>query len=146
MNAFIKLLMVAMGIHSGIIFAQSTATVGGTILDKSGLPIADLTISLDPGEYTTTTNTDGYFQFYKLPEGRYTASITGVGYKSLQHKFSVVDGKPIALNLRMEAFANNMSEVIVTGRSAVKEVNRQAFTVTAIDAKHLYTLLCVRLH
>lgn len=138
MNAFIKLLMVAMGIHSGIICAQSTAAVGGYILDKSGLPIADLTISLDPGEYTTTTNTDGYFQFFKLPEGRYTASITGVGYKSLQHKFSVVDGKQVVLNLRMEAISTNMSEVIVTGRSVVQEVNRQAFTVTAIDAKQLY--------
>jgi outer membrane receptor protein involved in Fe transport len=138
MNAFIKLLIVAMGVHSGIICAQSTAAVGGTILDKSWLPIAHLTISLDPGEYTATTNTDGYFQFYRLPEGRYTASITGVGYKSLQHKFSVADGKPVALNLRMEAFANNMSEVIVTGRTAVQEVNRQAFTVTAIDAKQLY--------
>jgi len=64
--------------------AESTAeaSVSGTVIDagSNGLPLANVTIFLNPGEYTTTTNSAGLFTITGIQAGTYTLVASMEGY------------------------------------------------------------------
>lgn len=139
-------LLVAIGVQGGLLFAQPNQTVSrntdnnisGVIKDKAGKPVPDLNVKIEPGGLTTTTDQAGSYYFRKLKSGKYTITVTGIGYTTQTKTVSFEENKSTILNLRMDADSKALETVIVTGRTEVQEVNRQAFNVTAIDAKQLY--------
>jgi hypothetical protein len=56
--------------------------VSGTITDPdSGTPIADVSVSVSPGAYSSTTNSQGKYTI-EVPNGTYTISFTKDGFKT----------------------------------------------------------------
>ncbi|GGH12826.1 ligand-gated channel protein [Mucilaginibacter phyllosphaerae] len=86
----------------------------------------------------TMTDEQGLFLFKAVPSGYYQITVSAVGFKTQQKELTVSAGNQAEVHFTVKDAAVNMETVTVTGRSAVKETNRQAFNVTAVDAKKLY--------
>jgi len=118
--------------------AQNPGSVGGQLKNQAGEPIPSLTIKLANTELLAISDNSGNFVIKNIPPGRHTLLITGIGYKSQRKVISVSADKKTNLSLVLEEDAITMEDVTVVGRSLVQEANRQAFNVTAVDAKKLY--------
>ncbi len=63
------------------VFASSE--INGIIKDKStDLPVSGVTINLAPGDFNTTSDQNGQFNFKGLERGQFNLIITHIGYKS----------------------------------------------------------------
>ncbi|EOR93579.1 TonB-dependent receptor [Arcticibacter svalbardensis MN12-7] len=118
--------------------AQQKYAFSGRVITKSGVPLTGASIKITTGGNSAVTNADGKFFIQSLPSGHYKFKISYIGYKELKEELTLPlkDNQSIFFTLQEEE--NDLSEVVVTGRTVVQETNRQAFNVTAVDAKKLY--------
>ena len=63
--------------------AANTGTISGAVFDQTGMPVADLVITVTgaaiPAGRTTQTNANGVYQFEYLPPGDYSVTVTVTG-------------------------------------------------------------------
>jgi len=121
-----------------LVHAQHAGKIRGTLTGKAGEPAVALTVRLQHTTLGAVSDNSGTFTMQDVPPGQHTLVITGIGYKLLERPVTVVAGRETTVACTVEETAVGMGEVTVVGRSAVQEANRQAFNVTAIDAKALY--------
>lgn len=118
--------------------AQNSGSVRGTLKDKSGAAVPALTVKLQGTTLGAVSDNDGTFVIKNVAPGAYILMITGISYQPVQRPVAVLAGQETAVALAVEDASVDVANVTVTGRSVVTETNRQAFNVTAIDAKQLY--------
>jgi hypothetical protein len=72
---------------------QSMATIEGVITDQfSEAPLEGVNISLQGTQFSTQTDSDGYFSFNDLEEGSYTVVVEKEGYEPKNTSVSVTVG------------------------------------------------------
>jgi len=119
-------------------YAQTPGSLSGTILDEIGKPIPGITIKLKHTGLASISENDGKYFIGKIPAGKYSITYSGIGLKIHEKTVSIEWGKQATEDVKLYADAKNMETVQVFGRTKAEETNRQAFNVTAIDAKKLY--------
>jgi len=119
-------------------YAQTPGSLSGTILDETGKPIPGITIKLKHTGLASISENDGKYFIGKIPAGKYSIIYSGIGLKIHEKTVSIESGKQATEHVKLYADAKNMETVQVFGRTKAEETNRQAFNVTAIDAKKLY--------
>lgn len=124
--------------HSIFTNAQGPVSIRGQVKNSAGQPISAATVQLQNTGIGTMTNEEGSFFIKGLKPGPYTLAISAVGFKTEHRQVIVKADKESEAHITLKDALVDMETVTVTGRSAVKESNRQAFNVTAIDAKKLY--------
>ncbi|SKB80015.1 TonB-dependent receptor [Dyadobacter psychrophilus] len=117
-------------------FAQ-TASLKGTVRSDDGelLPGASITISgVTKG---TFSDEKARYALENLPAGPATLAVSFLGFEPETKQITLKAGEKAEANFRLKAISQELESVSVIGRSEAKEVNRQAYNVTAIDAKKL---------
>jgi outer membrane receptor protein involved in Fe transport len=133
-------------LHAGLLclltyatWAQQTgASLTGTIRSEDGEALPGASIRLANSNRGTFADLKGTYQLENLPAGRHTVVFSFVGYQKLSRVVHLHEGESTKLNVDLKPETNELNAVAVIGRTEVQEVNRQAFNVTAIDAKQLY--------
>lgn len=69
----------------GVSVAPGHATVVGTVLSPTGLPLSQAVARLDPVGLEMTTDTNGRFRFDDMPPGHYELIASHVGYAAYRH-------------------------------------------------------------
>ncbi|MGB9586867.1 MAG: carboxypeptidase regulatory-like domain-containing protein, partial [Armatimonadota bacterium] len=69
----------------------ATGTISGFVRTPTGASIADATVTVSPGGYTTETNTAGTYVISGIPVGTYTVSASKTGYE-----FEIQAGKAVS--------------------------------------------------
>src|SRR5205809_3890713 len=86
-NLFLASLLV---VFSSLAFAQDTASLAGTVRDKSGaiVPKASVVVSnvATSSSRAITSNGDGEFVAAALPAGAYNLTVTAPGFKKYEAK------------------------------------------------------------
>ncbi len=118
--------------------AQNFGSVSGKLKTKSGEAAVDLNVKIQNSSLSVISNNRGDFSIKSIIPGNYTLIVTGIGYKTEQKTISVTAGKNTEVNLIISDVLIEMEGVTVIGRTLVQKSNRQAFNVTAVDAKQLY--------
>jgi outer membrane cobalamin receptor len=132
------LLLAALCVQSIFSYAQNPGSLSGRLTNSKGLPAIALTIKLQNTSLTAISSPSGDFAIKNINPGRYTLMVTGIGYKTSQKTITILSGKNSEVNLSLDEETVDMESVTVIGRSKVQESNRQAFNVTAVDARQLY--------
>jgi len=132
------LLLVTLCANSIFSNAQNLGSVSGNLKTTSGEPAIALTLKIQNTSFAAISNNSGDFTIKNITPGRYTLIVTGIGYKTQQKAIAVTAGKNTEADFTISYESINMNGITVIGRTAVQESNRQAFNVTAIDAKQLY--------
>ena len=130
---FLLLLLTTTGI-----FAQSTGTITGKLIDKEyndePLPFANVLIK---GTTTgTTSDIDGIYIFDELEPGSYTLVFSFVGYETKEIVVEVKAGETTTVNVDMAASAAALDEVVLTPVSTKKESE----TALLLDQKKAVTI------
>lgn len=70
--------------------SQDVGGITGVVTDsKSGTPIENVAVLLNPGNHGTTTNAEGKFEVMGLTPGSYTLIIRSMGYLRIEKSFSI---------------------------------------------------------
>lgn len=132
------LLLVLFCTHSIFSNAQQTGSIKGHLKKADGSPSAFLTVKLLNTSHACISDNAGNFHLKNIKPANYTLVISGIGYKTIQKNMVVSTGKESRVELILEEDAITTQGVTVMGRTVVQESNRQAYNITAIDAKQLY--------
>lgn len=116
---------------------SSKGSIGGKLHDEQHKPVSSATVRLAPTGKTTATDQQGTFLFGDLQPGVYTLRISALGFKEINKKINVTAGSKIQEVFNLKEDSRNIDEVAVIGLSKNKQINQQAYNVTAIDAKKL---------
>ena len=136
MNKIISFLLLLV-LNTTVAFAQGS--VKGRVLDKksnTGLEFINVVIRKEGSDKIlkgAITDTEGHFIISDVPNGNYTFTASGMGYKDVVRTFSLTATSPnknfIALYLSEDA--KSLDEVVVTAQRADMklEVDRKTFSV-----------------
>ncbi|MFD1628709.1 TonB-dependent receptor [Pseudopedobacter beijingensis] len=120
-------------------FAQnSKSSINGKITDENGEPIPGALVKILNTSLSTTSDLNGNFNLKNIPSGKQTVQASSVGMTTASKEVSLKPAENYPLNFKMITNVQQMETVSVIGRSAVQDVNRQAYNVIAIDAKKLH--------
>jgi outer membrane receptor protein involved in Fe transport len=115
-----------LSLGSSDLFAQvtATATIQGTVVDKSQAVVAGAQVVAKnkATEFTRTTTSDdsGYYRFELLPAGVYTVTVTKAGFATTTHTVEILIGQSATVNAELNV--GTASEVIeVTGEAPLLE-------------------------
>jgi hypothetical protein len=135
--AFAALCVTAL-LGSATVSANQTATgsVVGTVRDRSGaaLPNVAITIAGDAlmGARTASTAADGNYRIDALPPGDYVLSFSLDGFRTHDHRVSVVLGFTITVDIEL-GVASHEEQLTVAARSRVLDRQSTAISET-LDA------------
>ncbi|HET8829294.1 MAG TPA: TonB-dependent receptor [Pelobium sp.] len=120
-------------------FSQSkTSKISGKITDEDGFPVPGALVKIQNNTVSAVSDVDGIFKLEKLAAGNYVLSISSVGMSPQRKTVSVKVGNAVNINIKLANDVQQLQTVNVIGRTEVQEVNRQAYNVTAIDAKKFH--------
>lgn len=111
--------------------------VTGQVAEKSGATIPFATVFIEKTNLSMISDENGNFTFKNVPPGKHTLKISAIGFSTLK-KAIEVSGNPVNVSIHLESELNELESVTVMGRTATDKVNKQAYSVTAIDAKKLH--------
>jgi outer membrane cobalamin receptor len=133
-------------LHAGLLclvacssWAQpSGAVLTGTVRADDGNVLPGASVGVANTSRGAFADSRGLYQLENLPTGRHTVVISYVGYQKISRVVHLHEGESTRLNISLTPEHTELDAVAVIGRSEAKEVNRQAFNVTAIDASKLH--------
>src|SRR5438874_7869013 len=119
MKKFVYVLLVGvlfLSLGSGNAFAQATAsaTIQGTVTDKSGAVVSGAHVvaknKATDVSRTTTTSDEGYYRFELLPVGTYTVTVSKDGFGTVTETIETFIGQTATANAELKPGAT--SEII----------------------------------
>ncbi len=126
-NIFLLVLLIPV-----LCFAQRTQRIKGTIVDKeSKTPLFGVTITITniTPAMGAVSDVDGHYTIENVPVGKYTLSLTYLGYQSATlNDILVTSGKEVVIPVEMEESAVKMKEVTVSRKR--EHINEMAVVST----------------
>ena len=126
-------LPVAAKVASTPVYAQSSASLTGTVLDPRGVPLPGTKVSAkndDTGDVKkTTSDAQGKYSYTDLAPGKYTIQVEGPGFASSRRSVQLVAGKATDVAVTLEL--GNVSEEITVEASVA---NSAAAAYAPMDA------------
>src|SRR3989442_1059806 len=121
-RATILLAFIALSV-SGLLSAQTTSNVEGTVIDKQGLPIVGAEVQVVSETLATNrkvvTNGVGFYQIPTLPAGTYTLTASAKGFhKTVLSAFEITLNRTLRLNVKLEVGSTQEEEI---GRASCRE-------------------------
>lgn len=103
---------------------QALGTITGRVIELgTRQPIAGATITLDESR-AVIAGDDGAFRFPSVTPGAHRVVVKRLGFAPANRRFTLDDGATVNLTIEMEASANTLDQVVVTG--TVTETERRA--------------------
>jgi uncharacterized membrane protein len=85
------------------IWAQDGAEIKGTIVDlKTGAPLENAGVMLQPGNHGLATSKDGSFVFSGLKVGTYHLLVKYLGYLTIEKDIELKSGEHFKITLKMK--------------------------------------------
>lgn len=124
---FMKDFKISRFLYLGIIICSPFVLFGQQIsgvisVDEKNDLVEYANVVLKPGKHGSVTNSQGYFEFNTIPEGKYKLSVSIVGFVTKTLSINVVDNDSLQLNIRLVADNKRLGEVKVMGNHRQKEI------------------------
>jgi hypothetical protein len=118
----------------GILHAQSTLKVNGSVSDDSGTPLPGASIAILPGSALYATDDMGHF-VAELAAGPHTIIASFVGHANDTTKLNLTG--PVTLTIRLKPLSTVMDEVTVTDKKEDEQITRTETGLIQIGKKDL---------
>ncbi len=119
--------------------SMGQATFKGKVTGPDGSPISNASVQLEPSAYGATTDANGTYSFTaNVKQGKYTLTVSSLGYKSVEKPISVTSATENFDNdVQLKKDINSMDQVIVTGTSAGTTKKQLGSYISTIKAEDL---------
>jgi iron complex outermembrane receptor protein len=131
---FLSMVVVAPGL-----WAQTTATIQGTIADASNVPLAGVQVLATGGQgvKTVTTNEKGFYLIPNLAPGVYELIATLQGYAPGElRQIRLQPGQTLTMNLTLTSLTFT-GEVLVTSEKRTEPIQTIPISITALSSDAL---------
>ncbi|MDZ7695088.1 MAG: TonB-dependent receptor [Balneolaceae bacterium] len=132
----IVLLFLILSVSSAL---AQTATIRGTVTGPDNQPLPDINVALEGTRHGIATQEDGTYIIRDIPAGEYVIAATGIGFATKRKEITVQGGSTLTWNVQLSASTYDMSSVVVTGKSQLREVEEKAFNVEVVNTQKLNT-------
>jgi iron complex outermembrane recepter protein len=102
------------------LFAQ-TGQVKGKVTTEDGKPAPYVSVQLQDLKQGVNSDEKGEFRLSGIEAGSYTLVASYVGFKTLENKVKIEDGKTLNIALELVESANDLKEIIVRGYTSPNE-------------------------
>lgn len=123
-------------LSTSVTLADVFGTVRGTTVDQSGKPLAGVAVTLkseDSGSFTTTSGSDGSFEFPHVPFDTYTITATANDGRTATDTVTVSSGSTATIKLAL--MSRVLGHVTVRGQAASQPVS-----VNVLSSRTISTL------
>ncbi len=119
-------------------------SVSGTVKDTSGAVVAHAQIVLQPGGNTAVSNAQGDFYLQNVPAGKYTITISDIGFQDAVSTVVVTGGQNTVADTTMKV-ASTSQRVVVTANvggdvAAINEQRTSANILNVMTAQQIQNL------
>lgn len=117
---------------AGLSFGQTfTSTIRGNVRDAdTGLPLPNASVQLLPTGQGSNSGADGSFRFDQLPVGRYTLSVSFLGYETVTiPEILLESGKENIQQIKLNPAGKQLAEATVVSSRPVAFNSVQAITI-----------------
>ncbi len=117
-GARLKFLIAILFVFTG--FASTgQVTLKGKITAENGLPLSNVSITVNPGNSGAITDANGNYNFTSnIKPGKYSLVFSGVGLKTITQQISVSANATVENDVKLVSDPLGLDEVVVTGTSA----------------------------
>jgi hypothetical protein len=116
--------------------AQSgRGTLEARVADTANAVLQGAQVTLQPGDYSSATNTQGELTITNLTPGKYTLSISYVGFLTFKQEVNIAAGQSLQVNAVLKVAGKN-DEIMVTAdrpHGEAEAINRQRTADNIID-------------
>ena len=134
-KSYLKVFVLLIALMSSSLncFASESFSVKGVVRDAEGEVVSYANVALKGTSYGCVTDEEGKYHI-SAPAGKYTMSVTMLGYSSVEKKIDL--NKDNLLDVKLTDSGIMLDEVIVAS-SAVSKVRQSAYNAIGVDAKEL---------
>lgn len=118
--------------------AQNKVVLSGTVTDRHGIPLPQVTIAVENTTIGTYTDDNGRYSLPVTP-GKYTLVVSFIGYQTSKRTLNLQQDKKE--NFILEENSVVLNSVEVYGKSRTQKVKEGAFAVNALDIKPIINSL-----
>jgi TonB-dependent receptor len=141
---FCFLAMLAVLLWPGFVMAQG-GTIVGTAKDADGDILPSAAITVTPGDLSIRTNPQGEFVITNLTPGKYSLSVSYLGFTTKNIDVNVSAGQVTTANVTLDVATQNDTVVVTSGRSygeaeAVNETRASDTIVNILPAAVISSL------
>ena len=109
-------------------------TLKGVVSDSvNNSPLIGANVIVEDTNLGAATDTEGNYIITQLNPGEYFVNVSYMGYKTSQKKISVVENKPLVLNISMEPEAIKMETYVVTASRRRERVEDAPAAISVIS-------------
>jgi TonB-dependent receptor len=125
-NSFILLVVAALS--AGMAMAQGgKGAIRGRVTDASGGALVGAEVTLQPKGVEVVSDAQGQFFVSDLESGKYTASVSYVGFTPFKGEVTVTGGQTASLDIKLDVESVNLEVLVTADRAAgeAEEINRE---------------------
>lgn len=113
------------------------ASIFGTVRSSSGEVLTGVTVVLKDTRTGITTDINGRFEIAGLSPGNYVLKTSFIGFETQEKAIQLKALQKAEVNFHLRDKSLEMKGVEILGKSAARQINDQAYAVTAISTKEL---------
>lgn len=114
--------------------AFSQWTLRGKVVDENGNALMGASVWIEYSTIGTSTDENGEFILYKVPEGEHTLRATSIDYDGQRKRVTASDNN-IVFTLKRSPF--NLNEVVVTGTGTHRRLKNSPVAIDVISKREL---------
>lgn len=118
--------------------AQNKVVLSGTVTDKHGIPLPQVTIAVENTALGTYTDDNGRYSLPVTP-GKYTLVASFIGYQTSKRTLYLQQDKKV--NFILEENSVLLNSIEIYGKTQTQKVKEGAFAVNALDIKPIINSL-----
>jgi hypothetical protein len=130
MRFFIVLLFIP-----GVVFAQQSASISGTIKDaRTGQILAGANIGLANTPKGASADSTGHFSIPHIKAGKYILVASYVGYRTYKKKIELSPGQHLQVNILLKTTSYRLGKLLVTSKAKNKKQVQNKLGVEQVPA------------
>ena len=116
---------------------KALTVISGRIISETGEALEGVNVVLE-GEFNgTTTSSNGSYKLTNVKKGDHKLKISYLGYQTIEKEFKVNNSDALEFNFTLSESSAELEEVELTGKSEIRKINEQAYSVTSVSTKNL---------
>jgi outer membrane receptor protein involved in Fe transport len=116
---------------------QTLATITGTVSDERGDLLPGITLILEGTTQGGVTDASGSFDIKNIKHGKYSLSISGMGYVRQSTEIELNPGQTLNLNFQLKEDSQTLDEITISGESLSTILERSAMAIDALETREI---------